>query len=62
MLGASTDNVYFHALPPLPSVFVLVNQGLAYLLYPLLGCSGVAEPGPTRAWARASLDQINYYS
>ena len=37
MLGAGTDNVYFHALPPLPSVFVLVNQGLAYLLYPLLG-------------------------
>ena len=24
--------------------------------------SGVAEPGPTRAWARASLDQIHYYS
>ena len=24
--------------------------------------SGVAEPGPTRAWARVSLDQINYNS
>ena len=33
MLGAGTDNVYFHALPHLLSVVLL----LAYLLYPLLG-------------------------
>ena len=37
MLGAGTNNMYFHALPPLPSVFLLGNQGIAYLLYPLLG-------------------------
>ena len=37
MLGAITDNVYFHMLPHLPSVFLLVSQGSAYLLYPLLG-------------------------
>ena len=37
MLGVDTDSVYFHILPHLASVVLLVSQGLAYLLYPLFG-------------------------
>ena len=37
MLGVGSDNIYFHVLNKNPSVVFLVCQGLAYLLYPLLG-------------------------
>ena len=37
MLGVGSDNIYYHAMKRTPSVLLLVSQGLAYLLYPLLG-------------------------
>ena len=37
MLGVGSDNIYYHALHRNACVLFLVCQGLAYLLYPLLG-------------------------
>ena len=37
VLGIGSDNVYFHAQQNIASVVLLVSQGSAYLLYPLLG-------------------------
>ena len=37
VLGIGSDNVYFHVQQNIASVILLVSQGSAYLLYPLLG-------------------------